>query len=56
VVGPDCAELPAILDSARRANDPQSGARRELKAHLLGPDEPPPLARFVAQVDRLVAS
>lgn len=50
----DCGELEKIVELVRSGSDPMSEARRELKAYLLGPDEPSPLERFRAEVTRLV--
>nr|WP_207915151.1 CDP-glycerol glycerophosphotransferase family protein [Micromonospora sp. 15K316] len=51
----DCGELGKILDQTRSGDDPMAEARRELKAYLLGPDEPNPMERFRAEVTRLCA-
>ncbi|MEV5692495.1 CDP-glycerol glycerophosphotransferase family protein [Micromonospora globbae] len=51
----DCGELSKILDVTRAGDDPMTEARRELKAYLLGPDEPNPMERFRAEIDRLCA-
>ncbi|MGW5022614.1 hypothetical protein ACWEPV_31170, partial [Streptomyces cacaoi] len=47
VLSPDAAQVPELLESVR---DPEKdtlvAARKELKVHLLGPSDPPSLARF----------
>ncbi|GAB2832672.1 hypothetical protein [Streptomyces daliensis] len=47
ILSPKAKEIPALLESVR---DPEKDtlvtARKELKTHLLGPSEPPSLARF----------
>ena len=54
VLGPDCAELPQILDAVR-ADDPLAIPRHALREYLLGPDEPPSIVRWTRAVDSLVA-
>lgn len=51
----DCGELGKILDLAQAGDDPMTAARRELKEYLLGPDEPSPMDRFRAEIERLCA-
>jgi hypothetical protein len=51
----DCGELGKILDLAQAGDDPMTAARRELKEYLLGPDEPNPMDRFRAEIERLCA-
>ncbi|MEU4773265.1 CDP-glycerol glycerophosphotransferase family protein [Micromonospora sp. NPDC023644] len=53
LLGADCGELAKIVAVARAGDDPMTEARRELKTYLLGPDEPNPMDRFRAEVDRL---
>lgn len=56
LIGPDCAELPAILAEARGDGpDMMAGRRQELKHHLLGPGGPASAARFGAAVAALGA-
>jgi hypothetical protein len=56
LVGPDCAELPAIVAPAQSGGpDPMAGPRRELRNHLLGPDELDAGKRFDAAVSALSA-
>ncbi|GGR92388.1 hypothetical protein GCM10010169_41030 [Micromonospora fulviviridis] len=49
----DCGELPKILAVTRAGDDPMTGARRELKAYLLGPAGANPMDRFRDEIDRL---
>ena len=54
LIGPDCAELPDLVALAQSdGTDPMAGARRELKNHLLGPDELDSGKRFDAAVAAL---
>ncbi|SCK19879.1 hypothetical protein H181DRAFT_01433 [Streptomyces sp. WMMB 714] len=47
ILSPDAAEIPALLESVRDpAKDTLAAARGELKVHLLGPADPPSMARF----------
>ncbi|MEW9527092.1 CDP-glycerol glycerophosphotransferase family protein [Microbispora sp. NPDC049125] len=46
LLGGDLRELPDVLDRLERGEDRMAGARRELRAYLLGPDHPDPVARF----------
>jgi hypothetical protein len=56
LITPDCAELPTILAEAEGPEpDVMAKRRRELKNHLLGPDEPDSVTRFAAAVDALIA-
>ncbi|GAA4679482.1 hypothetical protein GCM10023347_37540 [Streptomyces chumphonensis] len=56
ILTPDAAGVPALLAAVRDpARDTLAEARTELKRHLLGPDEPPSLARFDAAVQALCA-
>jgi hypothetical protein len=56
LITPDCAELPKILAEAEGPEpDVMAERRRELKNHLLGPDEPDSVTRFAAAVDALLA-
>jgi hypothetical protein len=56
LVGPDCAELPGIVAQAQSGGpDPMAGPRRELRNHLLGPDELDAGKRFGAAVTALSA-
>ncbi|WP_369200700.1 hypothetical protein [Streptomyces sp. PU-14G] len=49
VLTPDAQQIPAVLESVRDAGkDTLVGARKELKTRLLGPSDPPSLARFNA--------
>ncbi|UNZ19356.1 hypothetical protein [Streptomyces sp. 891-h] len=49
VLTPDAEQIPALLESVRHPEkDTLVRARKELKTHLLGPSEPPSLARFNA--------
>ena len=46
--------MPALLESVRHPEkDHFTAARAELKEHLLGPSDPPSLARFDAAIDDL---
>jgi hypothetical protein len=55
LVTPDCAELPKILvETQGPGPDVMAERRRELKSHLLGPDEPDSATRFAAAVDALI--
>ncbi|WP_371785977.1 hypothetical protein [Streptosporangium subroseum] len=55
LVTPDCAELPKILAEADGPEpDVMAERRRDLKNHLLGPDEPDSVTRFAAAVDALI--
>nr|WP_223874871.1 CDP-glycerol glycerophosphotransferase family protein [Salinispora oceanensis] len=49
----DVGELEKILGLTRAGDDPMAEARRELKTHLLGPDEPNAMERFRAEIARL---
>ncbi|WP_431945010.1 CDP-glycerol glycerophosphotransferase family protein [Micromonospora marina] len=49
----DCGELAKILDVTRAADDPMTGARRELKEYLLGPAGSNPMDRFRDEIGRL---
>ncbi|MFF4892755.1 CDP-glycerol glycerophosphotransferase family protein [Micromonospora chersina] len=49
----DCRELPEVLAVARAGDDPMAGARRELKAYLLGPPGVNPMDRFRDEIGRL---
>ncbi|MFG1779380.1 CDP-glycerol glycerophosphotransferase family protein [Micromonospora sp. NPDC049051] len=53
LLGVDCGELAKIVAVTRAGGDPMTEARRELKTYLLGPDEPNPMDRFRAEIDRL---
>jgi hypothetical protein len=56
LITPDCAELPKILAEAEGPEpDVMTERRRELKSHLLGPDEPDSVTRFGEAVDALIA-
>jgi hypothetical protein len=47
VLSPSAKEIPELLATVREpAGDKLAAARTELKAHLLGPSDPPSLARF----------
>ncbi|MEV0967371.1 CDP-glycerol glycerophosphotransferase family protein [Microtetraspora glauca] len=46
LIGPDCGELPGVVSRIRPEEDVLAGARRELRAYLLGPDHPDALTRF----------
>jgi hypothetical protein len=50
----DCSELDSILTKIREGEDVMAARRRELKAYLLGPDQPNASTRFNAAVNRLV--
>ncbi|MEZ0074935.1 CDP-glycerol glycerophosphotransferase family protein [Planotetraspora sp. GP83] len=53
----DLRELPGVLGHLQTAGeDPMAGARRELRAHLLGPDHPDALTRFDEAVKRACAA
>ncbi len=54
LVGPDCAELPGIVAQAQEEGlDPMAERRRELRDHLIGPDELDAGKRFEAAVSAL---
>ncbi|MFC4497712.1 hypothetical protein ACFPA8_26640 [Streptomyces ovatisporus] len=56
VLSPAADGLRALLEAVRDpAADTMREARADLKAHLLGPDEPPPLVRFSRAVEELRA-
>jgi hypothetical protein len=56
LIGPGCAELPQVLAHAQgEGADPLAERRRELRAHLLGPDGPDAGKRFRAAVAALAA-
>ncbi|MFD7706661.1 hypothetical protein ACFV6E_41825 [Streptomyces sp. NPDC059785] len=56
VLTPAADGVPALLESVRHPEqDRFTAARAELKEHLLGPSDPPSLARFNAAVDDLCA-
>ncbi|MFF4490974.1 hypothetical protein ACFY0F_31685 [Streptomyces sp. NPDC001544] len=47
VLTPDASGIPALLESVRNPErDTYASARAELKLHLLGPSDPPSVARF----------
>nr|WP_240979694.1 hypothetical protein [Streptomyces sp. HNM0574] len=47
ILSPEATEIPALLESVRSPEkDALADARQELKVHLLGPSDPPSLARF----------
>ncbi|MFE0102979.1 hypothetical protein [Streptomyces sp. NPDC059009] len=49
ILSPSAEGVPALLESVRNpATDPYAEDRAELKEHLLGPSDPPSLARFNA--------
>ncbi|MGI5352383.1 hypothetical protein ACQEU8_29970 [Streptomyces sp. CA-250714] len=54
VLTPDAEQIPALLESVRHPEkDTLVRARKELKTHLLGPSDPPSLARFNAAALKL---
>jgi hypothetical protein len=54
LIGSDCAGLDEILRVVRSGGeDPLAERRVELKHHLLGPDEPDSMTRFVNAIDAL---
>jgi hypothetical protein len=54
VLTPKAGGVPALLESVRHPEkDHFTAARAELKEHLLGPSDPPSLARFDAAIDDL---
>ncbi|WP_197352368.1 hypothetical protein [Streptomyces bathyalis] len=56
ILTPEAEGIPALLESVREpATDALRPARTELKAYLLGPDEPPSAVRFGRAVDALRA-
>ncbi|WP_028810603.1 hypothetical protein [Streptomyces flavidovirens] len=56
VLTPDASGVPELLESVRHPEkDPHKEARAELKAHLLGPCDPPSLVRFNAAALALCA-
>ncbi|KPI17820.1 hypothetical protein OK074_8099 [Actinobacteria bacterium OK074] len=56
VLAPDAKGVPALVDAVRHPDkDVFVTARADLKAHLLGPSDPPSLARFDAAVQELCA-
>ncbi|TVL91855.1 hypothetical protein [Streptomyces sp. SAJ15] len=47
ILTPEATEVPALLDAVRNPeHDTLAAERAELKEHLLGPSDPPSLARF----------
>jgi hypothetical protein len=50
---PDGSALEKIVQVTRSGEDPLAESRRELQEYLLGPDDPPALERFRAEVARL---
>ncbi|GAA2596858.1 hypothetical protein [Streptomyces axinellae] len=56
VLTPDAEQVPGLLESVRHPEkDTLAQARKELKIHLLGPSDPPSLARFNAAALELAA-
>jgi len=53
LLGPDCRELPEIVDLVR-GSDPMEADRATLREYLLGPDHPPAIARWTAALDDLM--
>ncbi|WP_128376714.1 hypothetical protein [Streptomyces cavernae] len=54
ILTPEAKGVPALLESVRHPEkDTFTAARAELKEHLLGPSDPPSLARFNAAIDAL---
>ena len=54
ILTPKAGGVPALLESVRHPEkDHFTAARAELKEHLLGPSDPPSLARFDAAIDDL---
>jgi CDP-Glycerol:Poly(glycerophosphate) glycerophosphotransferase len=53
LLGAECAELPQILADLHTGHDPWQEERRKLRAYLLGPDDPPAMARFQREITRL---
>jgi hypothetical protein len=57
VLTPDASQVPALLAAVRApAEDGLAQARRELKAHLLGPSDPPSMVRFNRAATQLCAA
>jgi hypothetical protein len=57
VVGPDAAEVPALLRSATEpGQDTLAKERQALREHLLGPGDPPSLVRFQDAMRALCAA
>ena len=50
LLGPDCRELPALIEDAA-GRDPLRERRRAVAEHLLGPVVDDPVARFLDEVD-----
>jgi len=57
LLGPDCAELPALLDRALpgTGRDELAADRQELRGYLLGPDTPDAMTRFAVALTALLA-
>ncbi|TPQ20123.1 hypothetical protein [Streptomyces sporangiiformans] len=54
ILTPEADGVPMLLDAVRHPEkDHFTAARAELKEHLLGPSDPPSLARFNAAIDAL---
>jgi CDP-glycerol glycerophosphotransferase (TagB/SpsB family) len=54
LIGPGCPSIDEIVATVA-ADDPLAEERRQLKEHLLGPDEPTAMERFAQAVDEVVA-
>jgi hypothetical protein len=53
LLGPDCRELPEIVDLVR-GSDPMEPDRAALREYLLGPENPPSIARWKVALDALM--
>lgn len=53
LLGPDVTAIDAIMASVV-GEDPMAPAREELRAYLLGPDEPPAIERWNGALERLI--
>jgi hypothetical protein len=53
LLGPDCRELPEIVDLVR-SSDPMEPDRAALREYLLGPESPPSIARWKVALDALM--
>jgi hypothetical protein len=53
LLGPDCRELPEIVDLVR-GSDPMEPDRAALREYLLGPENPPSIERWKVALDALM--
>jgi glyoxylase-like metal-dependent hydrolase (beta-lactamase superfamily II) len=56
LLDPDCATLSEIITAIGSGHDRFAEQRRKLAEHLLGADDPDPLARFRSAMDRVMAA